>query len=223
MNTLWVFGDSFSATYKTNNLEIWRGEYKKWKGYTPNVWGDFLSSEIKHKLINCALSGADNYTIFESIIDVIDSIKENDIVIVGWSSTLRFRLINKENHFTTIRPNNFNLDNRIFSKSTLSNVSDFNNISLNTITELLLNRDNVLFQYEINRFIKIINLCLGNKCKVIHWSPFQNSNNIMDIIRIECLENLEKIVDETNGYLNDKHYSENGHKILSEYFYNLIN
>ncbi len=64
---------------------------------------------------------------------------------------------------------------------------------------------------------------MGNKCKVIHWSPFQNSNNIMDIIRIDCLENLEKIVDETNGYLNDKHYSENGHKILSEYFYNLIN
>lgn len=222
MNKLWVFGDSFSATNKLNNLESWRLKYKNWKGYTPLVWGDFLSLKIQHRLINCAIGGIDNYTIFETILDVIDSIKENDIVFIGWSSTLRFRLVGKNNSFVTIRPNNFNLDTVSFSQSTLTNTEEFENISLKTITELLINRDNALFQYEVNRFIKIINLYLNNKCKVIHWSPFQFINNNMNIIKIECIKDLEKISDETNGYINDGHYSENGHKILSEYFYDLI-
>lgn len=222
MNKLWVFGDSFSATNNKNNLESWRLKYKNWKGYTPLVWGDFLSLKIKHRLINCAIGGADNYTIFETIVDVIDTINENDIVIIGWSSTLRFRLIDKNNSFSTIRPNNFNLDTTLFSQSTLLNTENFENISSKTITELIVNRDSVLFQYEVNRFIKIINLYLNNKCKIIHWSPFQCINNNMNIIKIDSLEHLEKIVNETNGFIEDNHYSENGHRVLSEYFYDLI-
>lgn len=223
MNSLWVFGDSYSATYKRNNLESWRILYKNWKGYTPNVWGDFLSLKLNHKLNNCAITGIDNYTLFETIIDVIDSIKENDIVIIGWSSYLRFRLIDKNNSFITIRPNNLNLDNSLFSDSTLPNTDRFNNISLKTITELVVNRDSVLFQHEINRFIRIINLYLNNKCKVIHWSPFQSISSSMNIIKIDCLKDLEIIATETNGYINDKHYSENGHKVLSDHFYKIIN
>ena len=45
----------------------------------------------------------------------------------------------------------------------------------------------------------------------------------MDIIKIDCLEYLEKIVDETNGYIKDNHYSENGHNNLANYFSKLIN
>jgi hypothetical protein len=222
MNKLWVFGDSFSATYKRNNLENWRIKYKNWKGYIPNVFGDFLSLKIKYKLNNCALSGVDNYTLFENIIDVIDSIKENDVVIIGWSSTLRFRLVNKNNSFTTIRPNDLNLDDTLLSTSTISNVSNFNNVSLNTLSELILNRDSVLFQYELNRFIKIINLYLENKCKVIHWSPFQYMSPNLNIHRINPLSNVELIKDETNGEVDDLHYSENGHKQLADYFYEYI-
>ena len=222
MNKLWVFGDSFSATNKKNNLENWRAQYKNWKGYTPLVWGDFLSLKTQRKLNNCAISGIDNYTLFESIIDVIDTINENDIVIIGWSSALRFRLVNKNGGFTTIRSNDHNLDNNPFTHATLTNTSQFNDISLETITELMVNRDSVLFQYEINRFIKIINLHLLNKCRVIHWSPFQLYNNSLDIIKIDCLGHLEIIVDETKGFIKDNHYSENGHRVLSEYFYDLI-
>ena len=223
MNKLWVFGDSFSATNKLNNLESWRLKYKNWKGYTPLVWGDFLSLKIQHRLINCAIGGIDNYTIFETILDVIDSIKENDIVFIGWSSTLRFRLVGKNNSFVTIRPNNFNLDTVSFSQSTLTNTEEFENISLKTINELLINRDNALFQYEVNRFIKIINLYLNNKCKVIHWSPFQKSHPILNIHRIPLIDDLELIKDETMGEINDYHYSENGHKILSDYFLKILN
>lgn len=222
MKSLWVFGDSFSATNKRKDLEGWRIIYKNWKGYTPNVWGDFLSLKIDHKLQNCAISGIDNYTMFESIVDAIDNIKQDDIVIIGWSSPLRFRLIDKNNCFTTIRPNNSNLDNSFFSESTLTNTNQFNNISMETINEIIVNRDSVLFQFEVNRFIKIINLYLKQKCRTIHWSPFQYINNNMDIIRIECLKDLERISNETDGYIDDEHYSENGHKILSEHFYKIL-
>lgn len=224
MNKLWVFGDSFSASNKRkNNIESWRASYAQWKGYVTNTWPDFLSKSIKHKLINCAISGTDNYTIFDTIIDVIDKIDKDDVVIIGWSSILRFRIIDKYNSFSTIRPNDIDRTDKFYSKrSTLGNSLQYNHISLDTINEILVNRDNILYQHEVNRFIKIINLYLDNKCKIMHWSPFQYNHQTINITYIEDLSLLERISDETSGVISDRHYSENGNKLLAEKIYNLL-
>jgi len=216
MNKLWVFGDSFSATNKRNIIEKWRKLYIKWKGYTPNVWCEFLNDSLQLKLHNLSISATDNYTIFDTIIDSLDSISENDIVIVGWTSTLRFRLIDRLNNFNTIRPSDLD------TFSTLNHTYEYDNISITTINEMLINRDNELYQYELNRFIKIINKSINAK-KIIHWSPFQSTHPILNIRRIFSLDNLELIKDETMGEINDRHYSENGHNNLANYFSKLIN
>lgn len=216
MKKLWVFGDSFSATNKRNEIEKWRKLYIKWKGYTPKVWCEFLNDSLQLRLHNLSISATDNYSIFDTIIDSIDMISENDIVIIGWTSTLRFRLIDKSNKFNTIRPSDS------IDSSTLSHSKEYDSISINTINEILINRDNDLYQYELNRFIKIINKSLNTK-NIIHWSPFQSTHHIIHIHKINVLQDLELIKEETNGEINDTHYSENGHKDLAKYFYKILN
>jgi len=216
MNKLWVFGDSFSATSKRRDVEHWRMEYAKWKGYNPDVWPEFLNKNLNLKLKNLAISGTDNYTIFDTIIDNIDKIEANDIVIIGWTSTLRFRLVSTNNNFNTIRPN------EDLKSSTLNIPSlKYNNISLNTINEVLVNRDTKLYEWELNRFIKIINISLKD-IKILHWSPFQRQHPHLNIKKIEGIDALETISIETNKELNDYHYSENGHLELSKKIYTML-
>jgi hypothetical protein len=57
MSKLWIFGDSFSATNKRSNIESWRREYAKWKGYTTDVWPEILNNQLNYKLL---------YSIFSS-------------------------------------------------------------------------------------------------------------------------------------------------------------
>lgn len=215
MSNLWIFGDSFSASNFRNNAETWRVKYAKWKGYTTKVWPEFLNETLQLKLINTSLSGGDNYSIFDTIIDNIDNIKQNDIVIIGWTTTLRFRIITKTNTFSSIRPS---IDTK---KSTLDSTFEYSDISLNTINEILINRDNRLYEEELNRYIKLINLYLKNN-KILHWSHFQNSHPLLNLSRIDQIENLEKISDETMGAVMDYHYSENGHRELSKIIYNKL-
>lgn len=215
MSKLWIFGDSFSATNNRTNIESWRRAYIKWKGYVPKVWPEFMNEVLKNKLINLSISATDNYTIFDSIIDNIDKIDKDDIVIIGWSSTLRFRLIDRLGNFNTIRPSSF------IHKSTLDSTFEYKNISLNTINEILINRDNVLYEYELNRFIKIINLYLKD-VKVLHWSPFQSQHPNLHISMIDDLDSLQTISSETNKEVDDYHYSENAHLELSKKIYNKL-
>ncbi len=215
MSNLWIFGDSFSATNKRHDIENWRIEYIKWKGYTTEVWPEFLNKKLNYRLKNLSISATDNYTIFDTIVDNIEKIKSNDIVIIGWTSILRFRLVDKNNSFNTIRPSTN------FKSSTLHSTFEYNNITLNTINELLLNRDSVLYEWELNRFIKIINLSLKDT-KILHWSPFQSHQTKLEIININGLDSLETISMETNGTINDYHYSEYGHNELSKKIYNKL-
>jgi hypothetical protein len=215
MNRLWVFGDSFSASNSKNNLEKWRIEYAKWKGYTPKVWPEFLNETLNLKLYNLSISATDNYTIFDTIIDNIDKIEKDDIVIIGWSSTLRFRFVDKSESFNSIRPSTN------FKKSTLNSSYEYINLSLDTINEILVNRDNPLYEHELNRYIRFINLYLKD-IKTLHWCPFQNQHPHLKITKIDQIDNLEKINEETNNQVKDYHYSENGHKKLSKIIYNIL-
>jgi hypothetical protein len=45
------------------------------------VFGDSFSEELNIKSINNARGGSDNYSIFESIWDCAEDIKDNDIII----------------------------------------------------------------------------------------------------------------------------------------------
>jgi hypothetical protein len=214
MSKLWVFGDSFSATNDRPVLEGWRLDYVKWKGYVPKVFSDFLSDKLGVSARNMGVSGADNYTIIDTIIDSLSKINSDDIIIIGWSTTIRFRVASKNNNFLTIRPND--LDNNI---STINDSSDLTDIAVNSLNEIIVNRSDKIYIDEINRYIKLINFMYANNV-IIHWSPFKQEIEGMYVTPIE--PKIERITEETNGLLYDQHFSEHGHEQISEYFYKLI-
>ena len=195
---LYIFGDSFSAGFSFESN--WTNNYVNWKGYTPQGFGEIVSQKLNLELINLSENASDNYSILQKFCDNEKSIKKNDLVIIGWSSPLRFRLVSKD--WITILPN--------YDKFSTKEI-DKTKISESTLIEILLNRDDVRYCNEVNSWIKLLNNLDKN---IIQWTPFDQ--------RLDCmfLSKFETIVTETNGKLNDWHFSENGHKQLSDLFIN---
>lgn len=201
MPTLWTFGDSLTEGY--SEYDDWSRLYIEWKKYKPKVYGEILSEKLNLKLQNLGKGGLDNYTIFQIFCDVSNKIKEDDLVIFGWSSPLRFRLATANNKWNTYIPN--------FEKNYV-NITTINHL---TIKEILVNRESYLYCEEVNSWIKLINNYLKNT-KIVHWTHFDQR------LRALCIKKIETIAQETNNKIYDNHFSENGHFELSEKLFNLI-
>lgn len=214
MNKLWVFGDSYSEPFSKIGAMKWKMDYNNWKGYTPKCYGEMVSDKLKLKHINLAIGGADNYTILDSIISVLNAINSNDIIIIGWSHTIRFRVVNTSGTFSTIRPRSLSYE--LESKKITGHLE----ISNSTITELAVNRDNSIYIDELNNYIKLLNFSFS-KNKIIHWSPFRLDSYGL-LTTQPSLKQLEIVSKETNGKIDDAHFSENGHIKLSEQFIDTI-
>jgi hypothetical protein len=215
MNTLWTFGDSFTDFfYPPDKSEIhWRQKYIKFKGYTPKVYGEIIAEKLNLNLINLGMGGVDNSHILEMFCKVVDKIKEDDILIFGWTNQSRFRLVNKHNqwgHFNT-EPIN---DKGFFSHKKFET---FEFISENTVQELLINRTNVLYMLEIRNWIKLINFSTKNK--IIHWTWCPDLSKC-GIIRPKGYKSIKE---ETNGVVDDGHWCEDGHIEFADFLINLIN
>jgi hypothetical protein len=213
MNKLWTFGDSFTESFAKKSA--WKSGYLNWKGYTPNVYGEIISDKLKLQHINLAIGGTDNYTILDSIISVLNRIAPNDIVIIGWSNTIRFRVVNKSNTFNTILPN------YLSETSKLNKDLSYLELSNTTLEEMCINRDNNVYINELNNYIKLLNFSFTNN-KIIHWSPFAQDKQGLNTT-LKTLTKYETINDETNGVVGDGHFSENAHKVLSEQLISIIN
>ena len=197
MPTLWTFGDSLTERFNPD-LE-WSNSYIKWKGYVPKVYGNFVSETIGYELKNFGKAGSDNYSIFEEFCKSYKNIKDEDIVIIGWSHCERFRFVNKENKWVSFVSN---------FKNYLNN---FDWISENTINEILINRMNYKYIQEVNNWISFINLACVDK-KIIHWSTAKDK----EALNTHHFCNMERISTETNNLINDAHFSEKGQSELSE-------
>ena len=215
MNKLWVFGDSYSVSFNKPGGAPWQIEYKSFKGRCPLVYGEMVASELKLKHINLAIAGTDNYTILDSIIDVINTIAADDIIVIGWSNTLRYRIVNKNNNFTTIRARTLEVDFRLNKKLSLFDLSD------STLTEIAVNRNHPIYINELNNYIKLINFSFPNH-KVIHWSPFYLDREGLNTT-FPTTNEYETIIEETNGVVNDAHFGENGHIEVAKNIINAIN
>jgi hypothetical protein len=209
MKKLWIFGDSYSAPMREYGQ--YANQYFEWKGYEPKVYGDFLSELLDVELVNTAMGGADNYTILNTLCDSIDKIKDDDIIIIGWSSPTRFRLVTD-----SLSPNGW--------KSILPNCPEvgFKLISRDSMEQVLINRQSSeLYWKEITSWSKLINKTFKNN-KVIQFSPFAYKGLSVPFDWIIGEHNIEDIKRETNDLIKDSHYSENGHKHLSKILYDRI-
>jgi len=148
-------------------------------------------------LVNLGKGGSDNYTIFETFCESLDKINKDDLIIFGWSSPIRFRLVGDGGVWKSILP----MDDK--NKITIKNISH------NTFDEILVNRDHQLYSIEVNYWIKLINLAFKD-ILIVHWTSFEPK---IDAIFIG---GIGRISLETNGEIADGHFSEKGHLELSE-------
>lgn len=209
MRKLWTFGDSFTEGYKPKHntkTKHWRHHYIDWKGYVPKVYGEVLAEKFGFELRNYGMGSWDNYSIFESFCKVINEIKSDDVIIFGWSSPERFRIVGNDGYWKQMAP------------SYEKNGDIKHSLSDNTIDELFVNRMNRKYSEEINHWINLINFTFKS-IPIIHWTPFVSEVNS----HYFC--GFETIRDETNGLIDDGHFSESGQVELAnkiEFVYNKL-
>jgi hypothetical protein len=160
MDKLWIFGDSYSVPfYKTETIKNgWKPLYNKWKGYAPKCFGELISKELNFSHTNLSVSGLDNYSIFDNIISTLNKIKENDIIIIGWSHVDRFRLADSNNVFKSI----------LSKRPDIGYSNELDNISKKTIEEISVNRLNSAYIHELNNYIKLLNFTFNKNIIILH-------------------------------------------------------
>lgn len=222
MKTLWTFGDSLTDYFNPppTLIKHWRHEYIEWKGYVPKVFGEIVSEKLNYNYVNTAMGGCSNNQIFEEFCKVCDLIKTDDILIFGWTNQERFRLSNIKNGWTNFYIN-FRKKNTKELKDHFFNLSleQVDSISKETIQQIMFNRSNPNYVIEVENWIKLINLSFS-KNKIIHWSWDERMKNSSTIIELNKFENIRT---ETNGEINDPHWSESGQSEMANLILEIIN
>jgi hypothetical protein len=240
MKTLWTFGCSFTAEYYPVDHKFIRShydDYKDWRGGTlPDVWPTLLGKKLNLEVKNMAFGGDSNYSIFDQFLNVVDLIREGDMVIFGWTHVVRFQAANPDSR------NGFN--------QILPSITDYpeTGLSIKTVEEILVNRSNSIWIKEVLNWIKFINLYMEkSKINIFHWTSdtdiFNKDSDFIDdkrfiVVKDENQPNMilgylsepmfhnntsvAKIIEETNGEVSDCHFGEYGHKVQSKYFYEHI-
>jgi len=212
MNNLWTFGDSFSTSFNDNPFYL-SGKYIEYKGYVPKIYSEIIAEKLKMNLRIYAEPGRDNYTIFESVCSVSNEISDNDVIIIQWSSFNRFRFVNEHDEWISIFPNLYP-NHPPFNnpgKFPISEKPIFDRIGLNRIDH------EKKYSDEVNNWMLLINKSFKNN-KIVYWTPFKSS-----LINALHFKDIDIISKETNGKISDKHYSEEGHKKISNILLDIIN
>lgn len=209
MRTLYTFGCSFTAPYTVDGRVEYRQYFNYKGGIFPDIWPKILANKLDFRLRNLGIVGSSNYEIFGDFCRSINNFKRGDIVIVGWTYKERFRLVNDvKDTFTRVGPN---------FRPKLENVSN------NTIDEILINRENKQWVSEVMLWGSLITKTLELMgIKLIIWT-FDNSfpNNMFllnDLLKLGA----ETINKETQGLIKDSHMGEIGHQVQANYFYDLL-
>jgi hypothetical protein len=210
-NTLYVIGDSFSAKYNHNvNIDSNYNRYRIYKGgELPKTWSELLSEELNLNLVNLASGGNSNGQIIDDFCKISTEISKNDLLFIGWTDTMRFRLYSEIN--------------KTFVKTNLNDWDEYlPNISKNTIEEIRLNRSDDYWTNEIyswENVIKRLSKLVGFKLYI--WSFFTQFPDY-NILQTLLDMGATRISEETNGLINDNHFGEKGHQIQFEYFIDKI-
>ena len=149
MKNIWIFGDSYSDEF--NERHDWAKKYIDYKGYKPKNFGDFINDKSEYKVFNKAKNGSSNYSILDEIRDNLKNFQKGDIAIIGWTDNVRTRLINNLSYWHDVLPH-----------CTESLVNKFDNVSMTTLNEILVNRDNDATIIEIDSWILFFKFNFNN-------------------------------------------------------------
>lgn len=231
MNTLWIFGDSFSIEY-VDNLHENHKRYMQLKNINEiTTWPKFLGDKLNYQVKNLAKGGTSNYEIFQNFCDNSDVICENDIVIIGWALVSKFR-ISYNNKFENIG-NEINGSINMVSKETLIQIQENRKKTYDNKRDRWA-EEVYLWENSIRTLSKLKNF------KTYFWTA-EEPRLIYNLSEEEkknknylCAESKQKLItylnnlgctsmsDETDGIVGDSHFGIEGHTKQAEIFYNII-
>ena len=241
MKTLWTHGCSFTADWylpKSDGAPS-VNNYTKFRDYLggtlPDVWPQLLSNELNMELKNLGEGGNSNYSIFETVCKSSPFYKKGDVVIIGWTFLGRFRQLDDNTH----SHRRFRLDeNWGFTEVLPSNFNDYSGLlSLNTVQDISVHRDNHRWKYEIHDYMKLIkSLATSVGFELYFWSAddrilhmkedvesMRDYNIFFPDNRQGTFHELKKrgatsIMEECNYIEDEAHMGARGHEVQSREF-----
>lgn len=250
MKTLHLFGDSYTEGHL---LQCGHTLYDDWKQYRnkdlPLCWGDLLSSKLNMTMNNRAVAGMSNVEIFQTVCRHSDEFDKDDIVIVGWTYSQRFRWAywcDKNNVYKWKRLSANPENSEYISESTRMDIA-INKTLPPYIEEVyeqekLINELSKLKGFQLffwSADVDIINNLptekLFNKNYLLHHeiNDLMGHSNVggKRFARTEFRKTIfdvifnhggDTIFEETNGEVEDGHLGEKGHMVQYELFYKYI-
>jgi len=210
---LWVFGDSFSTSFKIQTEGMCSYDYIKHKGYQPKVFSEIISETLNLNLKDFSLGGSSNQGIFSKFVLNLDQIGEDDIFLFGWTQNVRFNVATKSNGFLPIIIGG--ADEKTY---------DFIDIPFQSLVDISMNRLKYSsYWIEVINYIKIINHVLKHNI-VYHWTWVKPSNEYFlssgnyqkefyDLLI--PFKDYPSITEETNNLIEDLHWGEKAHSLFA--------
>jgi hypothetical protein len=208
MNKLFLFGDSFTFGYGCTENEEFALKYK-----TPDdlLWFEIVSNKFNLEIVNHGMGLYSNDKIIDSIINVYDDIGKDDYVLIQKGFTHRFDMPNLDDNFLiTIAPSPRNLLTKDFTLASI----DYTEDEIKSIEYMVVTLDSKLIEDRQTKRLNFLKKIIENKKvkKCILW----------DIENYTERNVYERIVDATNGEINDHHWSFKGHKLFAEKIIKLL-
>lgn len=214
MGTLWTFGDSMTFGHGCNELcvSLTKQDYLPYKKEGDNIWPNHLGKLLDYEVRNFGRNGASNDYIFDSIMERYDEINEGDVVIINM--TLHGRIEVPFDDYTRNVLSTY--------ENAIKIIGDGNDSQEKEKIEAVLNfqyyfSNHPFYKERHKKRFKFIENRLKNDKKV----QFFYTWSLEDDDRI--YNTFHKIKDDTNGEINDGHFSFKGHLDFAHYLYSLMN
>ncbi len=218
MNTVWAFGDSMTAPISGD------GPYTEWLGRESKDYCKFVAEEYSMLSENKGVAGSSCNQIFADFLKYQKEIQSGDILIIGWSPVMRYRLAKQ-------RPDKTMMWQQIWAAGWHGGIEeacvDGTCVTKEVAEHIILNRYEFsdFYSDEINDwgfFIKEWAKLKG--VKVVFWtwcdSTFGGKHNINVDIPIRTRTDMSV---ESDGIVKDGHYGEVGHKELADEIVEYLN
>jgi hypothetical protein len=228
MNTLHIFGCSYSELFHLSGYQPYKDYYKFRNNNFPPTWSEILAKKLHLSLNNYAFGGSGNDEIFQRVCSNSHKFRKGDVVIIGWSYMNRFRWAlpgsDKWTPCSAHCDESMLIDRKVCEEVSISRTNKLHYKQLED------------YQNIIESLSKAVDFELffwSGDCDIIYEKPIESRLHPKYIcskyigqqqtIFNEILERGgQRIREETNGLIDDLHFGETAHSMMSELYYEHI-
>jgi hypothetical protein len=210
MQTLWTFGDSFTFGHGCRE-DCHFKPYLTYKKEGDDIWPNHLSKMLNSEVKNYGKNGASNDWIIDSIIDVINEIKENDYVVINKTHHGRFDIPYDGEFYNVLTV--LERQNNILMAEDLNN---FDDEKFNTLLNFQYHfAEDVLYKKRQDKKYQLLMDVLLNNKKVKTCYIWYHGDQYI-------VKRFETIYQHTSKKIKDWHFSFKGHKEFANYLFNTV-